>query len=55
MSSQRLSAEVLAAQDAVVLVTDHTAVDYDFVSRHASLVVDTRGVFRERFPGLVKA
>lgn len=32
----------LAAQDAVVLVTDHDAFDYDAVVRHAAYVLDTR-------------
>jgi UDP-N-acetyl-D-glucosamine dehydrogenase len=50
-----LTAETLAAQDAVVLVTDHSAVDYAFVSRHAKLIVDTRGVYREGGPNVVRA
>jgi len=37
-----LSADVLAAADAVVIVTDHSGVDYQFVVDHASVVVDTR-------------
>lgn len=40
--SQPLTADWLAAQDAVVIVTDHTAFDYDFILEHARLVVDTR-------------
>jgi UDP-N-acetyl-D-glucosamine dehydrogenase len=37
-----LSAELLAGADAVVIVTDHRSVDYQFVMDHASLIVDTR-------------
>jgi UDP-N-acetyl-D-glucosamine dehydrogenase len=55
MSSQSLTPELLAAQDAVVLVTDHTAVDYAFVLRHAPLIVDTRGIYREKSDKVVKA
>jgi UDP-N-acetyl-D-glucosamine dehydrogenase len=55
MESQPLTASVLEAQDAVVLVTDHTAVDYDLVLRHARLVVDTRGVYRAPHEKVVKA
>ena len=47
-ASVQLSAETLGAHDAVVVVTNHSAVDYGLVVRHASLVVDTRGVFREQ-------
>ena len=55
LSSEPLSAELVASVDAVVLATDHTAVDYDLVARHAKLVVDTRGVYREARPNVVKA
>jgi len=41
-----LTAETVRAQDAVVVVTDHSGVDYEMVAREAPLVVDTRGVYR---------
>ena len=37
-----LSAQELKRADAVVLVTDHDAFDYDLVTEHAALVLDTR-------------
>jgi UDP-N-acetyl-D-glucosamine dehydrogenase len=37
-----LTAEALAASDAVVIVTDHTAIDYQLIADHAALVIDTR-------------
>jgi UDP-N-acetyl-D-glucosamine dehydrogenase len=55
MRSQPLSAELLAACDAVVIATGHTAVDYRLIAQHASLVIDTRGVYREERSGIVKA
>jgi UDP-N-acetyl-D-glucosamine dehydrogenase len=42
MSSVPLTREMLAGQDCVLIVTDHTRVDYDLVVEHARLVVDTR-------------
>jgi UDP-N-acetyl-D-glucosamine dehydrogenase len=50
-----LSGDVLAAADAVLLATNHTDVDYELVRSHARLIVDTRGVFREVLPNVVKA
>ncbi|MDA8017643.1 MAG: nucleotide sugar dehydrogenase [Thermoanaerobaculia bacterium] len=47
LRSQPLTTETLAAQDAVLLVTDHQAVDYELVLESAPLVVDTRGVYRQ--------
>ena len=46
MRSVELTPELLDGTDAVVLVTDHTTVDYALVAEHAPLVVDTRGVMR---------
>ncbi|MDZ7620525.1 MAG: nucleotide sugar dehydrogenase [Patescibacteria group bacterium] len=40
--SMTLTAEFLAAQDAVLIATDHSAFDYRHVVRHAPLVLDTR-------------
>jgi UDP-N-acetyl-D-glucosamine dehydrogenase len=42
MDSQTLTPEYLAGQDCVLIATDHTAYDYDFIVEHSKLVVDTR-------------
>lgn len=41
-----LTAEWLAAQDAIVIVTDHTVYDVPFILEHARLVIDTRNKTR---------
>ena len=46
LGSLPLTRETLAAHDAVVLVTDHGAMDYELVLQHANLIVDTRGRLR---------
>ncbi|HSJ14127.1 MAG TPA: nucleotide sugar dehydrogenase [Longimicrobiales bacterium] len=46
MKSVALSPQILAATDCVVIVTDHTTVDYQAVADHARLVVDGRGCMR---------
>jgi UDP-N-acetyl-D-glucosamine dehydrogenase len=55
MTSVPLTADTLSKTDAVILVTNHSAVDYDLVARLAPLIVDTRGVYREPRPNVVKA
>lgn len=55
MDSTPLSRELLEAQDVVVVVTHHEAVDYDLVWKYAVRVVDTRGVFRRVSPKLTRA
>ena len=42
LKSHDLSAEFLQSQDCVLISTDHSAFDYDFVVKHSKLVVDTR-------------
>ena len=46
-----LSDEMLRWADAIVIVTDHLAVDYQRVVDHATLVVDTRNVTSSTRPG----
>ncbi len=58
LDSQPLTAELLARQDCVLLVTDHSAFDCDFIVRHSRLVVDTRNATAGIEPGdcrIVKA
>jgi UDP-N-acetyl-D-glucosamine dehydrogenase len=50
MRSVELTRDVVDAAEAVIIVTDHSDVDYGFVLRHAQLVIDTRnatGPFRK--------
>jgi UDP-N-acetyl-D-glucosamine dehydrogenase len=48
LSSVTLDAATVAAFDAVLLVTDHSAFDYRLVFDHARLIVDTRNAFAQR-------
>jgi UDP-N-acetyl-D-glucosamine dehydrogenase len=42
MSSSALTRQFLSEQDCVLIITDHSRVDYQHVVEHARLVVDTR-------------
>lgn len=42
MTSTELTAEFLASQDCVLIATDHSAYDFEFIVRHTPLIVDTR-------------
>jgi len=39
--------EAVDAADCVVVVTDHSSIDWDWVGRHSKLLVDTRNVVRK--------
>jgi len=47
-ASAPLDAATLQASDAVVLVTDHSSLDYGLILEHAPLIIDTRGAYRSK-------
>jgi len=55
LESVPVSSETLSQYDAVLIATNHDAFDYDMIREHARLVVDTRGVYRESAPNIVRA
>jgi UDP-N-acetyl-D-glucosamine dehydrogenase len=55
LHSVDLTADRLQTKDAVLIITDHKAVDYDLIATNAPLIIDTRGVFRDRNTNIVKA
>jgi len=58
LSSRKLTAGLLRSADAVLILTDHSCIDYQWVLDHASLVIDTRNAtsaLRRRGKKVVKA
>jgi UDP-N-acetyl-D-glucosamine dehydrogenase len=55
LRSVELSPESLSSYDCVLLATDHDRFDYEFVKRHAKLIVDCRGRYRERAANIARA
>jgi UDP-N-acetyl-D-glucosamine dehydrogenase len=49
MKSLPLTAESLKSMDCVVLLTDHSAFDYELISAHGRVIVDCRNAFKN-FP-----
>jgi UDP-N-acetyl-D-glucosamine dehydrogenase len=54
MSSVELTEKFLASQDCVLIATDHSAYDYDFIVRHSRLVIDTRNATKKVTAGREK-
>ena len=46
MDSVDLTPERVRESDCIVIVTDHSSIDYAFLAANAQLIVDTRGVMR---------
>jgi UDP-N-acetyl-D-glucosamine dehydrogenase len=42
MQSTPLTKEFLAAQDCILIATDHSAYDYNFIVANSNLIVDSR-------------
>ncbi|MCP4897914.1 MAG: nucleotide sugar dehydrogenase [bacterium] len=55
MRSVELTSDQLKSADAVLIVTDHSDVDYDAVLENAHLIIDTRGIYRGENEKVVKA
>ncbi len=55
LRSVPLDDELVAAQDAVMIVTHHSAVDYRRLLELAPLIIDTRGVYRSANPRVIRA
>jgi UDP-N-acetyl-D-glucosamine dehydrogenase len=48
MTSSELTAEFLQAQDCVLIATDHSAYDFDFIVQHSQMILDTRNATPQR-------
>lgn len=55
LSSVALTPASIAAADVVLIATSHSAFDYPLIGEHAQLIVDTRGVYLDALPNVVKA
>jgi UDP-N-acetyl-D-glucosamine dehydrogenase len=42
MESEKLTPELLQEQDCVLISTDHTAYDWNWIAEHSRLLIDTR-------------
>ena len=47
LASETMTPEYLASLDCVLIATDHSAYDYDFIVRYAPLVVDSRNATKD--------
>jgi UDP-N-acetyl-D-glucosamine dehydrogenase len=55
MHSVELTEENLNSYDAVVIVTDHSVYDPEFILKNANLIIDTRNLIKTKDPKVIKA
>jgi UDP-N-acetyl-D-glucosamine dehydrogenase len=53
-SIEKLTPEILRGSDCAVIITDHKVFDYDAVTRHARLIVDSRNAIKSAHPHVFK-
>ncbi|QDU99034.1 nucleotide sugar dehydrogenase [Lignipirellula cremea] len=54
LKSEALTPEYLASQDCILIATDHSDYDGEFIARHAKLVVDTRNLIKAGMHGAAR-
>ena len=55
LSSEPMTPESLASNDAVILLTDHSDFDYEMILEHSDILIDTRGRYRNSVEKVVRA
>lgn len=55
LESEALDDKKLKKYDAVIITTDHSAYDYDWIAENASLIIDTRNAIKKKKRNIVKA
>lgn len=55
MKSVPLTTKLLKQADAVVIATDHSLFDYDWIAKNSRLVIDTRNAIKKKRKNVIKA
>ncbi|MFQ5722717.1 MAG: UDP binding domain-containing protein, partial [Candidatus Aminicenantales bacterium] len=55
LKSVPLNEKMLKEFDAVIIATDHSIYDYNWIARSASLIIDTRNAIKKKKKNVVKA
>jgi len=54
ITSVRLTSKELKKYDAVVILTDHSAYNYDFIIKNSQLIIDTRNAIKKKNKKVIK-
>jgi UDP-N-acetyl-D-glucosamine dehydrogenase len=53
--SVELTEQNLKKYDVVIIITDHSVYDPDFIAKNSNLVIDTRNLIKKNYPNVFKA
>ena len=54
MGMETLTKETLNNSDAIVIMTDHDQIDFQFILENSSLIIDSRNVIKKDHPNVIK-
>ena len=54
MGIETLTKETLNNSDAIVILTDHDQIDFQFVEENSDLIIDSRNVIKKDHPNVIK-
>jgi len=55
LKSVKLTEKRLKEYDAVIIATDHSVYDFDWISNHSPLIIDTRNAIKKKRKNVIKA
>ena len=55
LKSVTITKDVLKNTDCVLIATDHDQFDYDLISDHSDLVIDTRGRYKHNLSNVIRS
>ena len=53
--SIELNKENIKKYDITIITTDHDIFDFEFLQKNASIIIDSRGVYKEDYQNVIKA
>jgi UDP-N-acetyl-D-glucosamine dehydrogenase len=54
LEREKLTVEALRRYDCLILVTDHSRVNYEFIQKNSKLIFDTRNVYKQSVSNVVR-
>ena len=52
--SKNLNSQMLKKYDCVIIITDHSKLNYELIKKHSRFIVDTRNIFSKKLAKVLK-
>ena len=51
---EHITSDFLLDIDAVIIITDHDCINFDFIAKHSNLIIDTRNIIKTKSEDIIK-